>query len=56
MLDTAFENFQRYMSFYGTYFVKQWNDMGPAGYGVLLVSIGLFGWVLMKSGVKGPGS
>ncbi len=56
MLDTAYTTFCRWMSFYGTYFSKQWNEMGPEGYGILLVSIGVFGWVLMKSGLKGPGS
>lgn len=56
MLDTAYQTFHEYMTFYGNFFSKQWNDIGPVGYGVLLISIGIFGWALMKSTVKGPGS
>jgi hypothetical protein len=56
MLDNAYTTFRQYMAFYGKYFSQQWNDIGPVGYGVLLISIGFFGWLLMKSGVKGPGS
>jgi hypothetical protein len=55
MLDNAYTTFRQYMAFYGKYISQQWNDIGPVGYGVLLVSIGFFGWVLMKSSVKGPG-
>lgn len=56
MLDSAIDGFTFYMRFYGDYFCKQWNAMGPTGYGILLISIGIFGYLLMKSGVKGPGS
>lgn len=56
MLDSAIDGLNYYMRFYGKYFSDQWNGMGPTGYGILLISIGLFGWLLMKSGVKGPGS
>ncbi len=56
MLDTAYQTFRQYMAFYGKYFSQQWHDMGPMGYGTLLICVGLFGWLLMKSGVKGPGS
>ncbi len=56
MLDNAYDTFRQYMAFYGKYISQQWNDIGPVGYGVLLISIGFFGWVLMKSSVKGPGS
>ncbi|MCA9067283.1 MAG: hypothetical protein KDA84_00060 [Planctomycetaceae bacterium] len=56
MLDSAVSGFRQYMAFYGKYFSDQWHSMGPAGYGFLLIGIGVFGWLLMKSGVKGPGS
>lgn len=55
MLDNAYTTFRQYMNFYGKYISETWRDIGPVGYGVLLISIGLFGWVLMKSSVKGPG-
>lgn len=56
MFDSIYSSIRQYMVFYGDYFTKQWNDMGPTGYGILLIGIGLFGWLLMKSGIKGPGS
>ena len=56
MWDNIYSTFRQYMIFYGDYFSKQWNDLGPTGYGILLISIGFFGWLLMKSGVKRPGS
>ena len=46
-------SFSGYMQFYRDFLVKQWRDMSPVGYGMLLLSIGLFGWLLMKSGTKG---
>lgn len=56
MLDSAIDGFNYYLKFYATYFSDQWHAMGPSGYGFLLIGIGVFGWLLMKSGVKGPGS
>ncbi len=56
MLENAYTTFRQYMAFYGKFINDQWHDIGPMGYGILLISIGFFGWVLMKSGVKGPGS
>lgn len=56
MWDSIYTNVRQYMIFYGDYFTEQWNSLGPTGYGILLISIGFFGWVLMKSGMKGPGS
>ena len=49
------DTIQQYTIFYGSYFSKQWNDLGPTGYGILLIGIGFFGWLLMKSGMKRPG-
>ena len=56
MWDTVYHTSREYMIFYREYFSDQWNNMGPTGYGILLISIGFFGWALMKSSVKGPGS
>jgi hypothetical protein len=56
MWHTVCQTYREYMTFYRHYFFDQWNNIGPVGYGILLISIGLFGWLLMKSGVKGPGS
>lgn len=41
-----------YYAFYGNYFTGKWNHMGPAGYGILLIVVATFGWLLMKAGNK----
>jgi hypothetical protein len=53
---TMFSNFlvtvRSYFSFYDRYFSMQWAEMSPQKYGMLLVCVGLFGWLLMKAGNK----
>lgn len=44
--------FVYYMRFYRDYALKAWADMGPTEYGMLLLSIGVFGWLLMKNGTR----
>jgi hypothetical protein len=44
--------FWDYMRFYKKYALDSWTDMGPSEYGVLLLSIGVFGWLLMKNGTR----
>lgn len=39
-----------YLRWYRDFFLDWWADMGPAEYGTLLIGIGVFGWLLMKSG------
>jgi hypothetical protein len=41
-----------YYAFYCSYFSSQWNHLTPAKYGVLLLGVGAFGWLLMKAGNK----
>jgi hypothetical protein len=41
-----------YYAFYCTFFSNQWTHMTPPKYGVLLILVGVFGWLLMKSGNK----
>ncbi len=55
MLDNLLYTVSYYIRFYANFFAKQWRDMTPMGYGMLLVSIGVFGYFLMKSGTKKPG-
>jgi hypothetical protein len=45
-------SFSGYLQYYREFLVNQWRDMSPVGYGILLISIGVFGWLLMKSGTK----
>jgi hypothetical protein len=41
-----------YYAFYDRYFSDQWHNLNPVKYGMLLIGVGLFGWLLMKSGNK----
>jgi hypothetical protein len=38
-----------YFHFYNTYLLNHWHHMTPEKYGILLISIGFFGWLLMKN-------
>lgn len=52
MVEWATSTLQEYMAFYTRYAQMQWSHMSPMRYGILLVGIGIFGWLLMKSSVK----
>lgn len=41
-----------YYAFYSSYFTSQWAHLSPGKYGLLLIVVGLFGWLLMKAGNK----
>ena len=41
-----------YLSFYERFFMTEWNQMSPTKYGMLLLGIGAFGWLLMKNASK----
>ncbi len=38
-----------YWRFYQQYAVEKWNHITPMQYGLLLISIAVFGWLLMKN-------
>lgn len=38
-----------YVRFYRNYALDKWDALTPMQYGVLLVGIGVFGWILMKN-------
>jgi len=38
-----------YFGFYQKYLLDHWHHMNPEKYGILLISIGVFGWLLMKN-------
>ena len=42
----------RYAKFYSQYASNAWANMTPSQYGILLVSVAVFGWILMKSGSR----
>jgi hypothetical protein len=51
-----FSNFlftiRSYYAFYGTFFSSQWSNLSPSKYGILLIGVAVFGWLLMKAGNK----
>lgn len=38
-----------YLDYYQDYALSKWQNLSPMEYGMLLISVGVFGWVLMKS-------
>jgi hypothetical protein len=52
MFTNMMVTFRSYYAFYGRFFSDQWTGLNPVRYGILLISVGIFGWLLMKSGNK----
>jgi hypothetical protein len=48
-LASVTERVQYYLRFYRNYALDRWDALTPMQYGVLLISIGVFGWILMKN-------
>lgn len=44
-----FDTIGSYFAFYQKYLMDHWHSMTPEKYGMLLIAIGLFGWLLMKN-------
>jgi len=42
----------RYAKFYSQYAANAWANMTPPQYGIVLISVAVFGWILMKSGTR----
>ena len=50
---TSFSSRARYyLDFYQEFAVETWEKMTPMQYGTLLIGIGVFGWLLMKTSFK----
>lgn len=49
MFDPLVIAMSSYLDFYCRYFTKQWHDMTPTKYGMLLIAIGVIGFIMMKS-------
>jgi hypothetical protein len=43
---------RHYLRFYRDYAENKWDNLTPMQYGILLISVGVFGWLLMKSATK----
>jgi hypothetical protein len=44
-----FDTIGSYFGFYQKYLMDHWHSMTPEKYGLLLIAIGVFGWLLMKN-------
>ncbi|WP_291177815.1 hypothetical protein [Gimesia sp.] len=52
MLETIQDTWREYSTFYISYLNKRWDNISPMEYGVVLVTIAVIGWLLMRSGAK----
>lgn len=56
MWSTITETLSYYGDFYYDMVMYQWKHLTPTTYTIALASILLFGWMLMKSGIRKPGA
>jgi len=42
----------QYLNFYQRYLLQKWDNLTPMQYGSMLITIGVVGWLMMKSGPK----
>lgn len=49
MFENMMVTVRSYLAFYTTSLAGQWQHMSPSKYGIILIGIGVFGWLLMKS-------
>jgi hypothetical protein len=52
MIETITLTASSYWEFYCKFLRNEWHHMTPMKYGFILIGIGVFGWLLMKSGSK----
>ena len=49
MMDRVDESVGYYLRFYRRFAIDTWKNMTPMQYGCLLIGIGVFGYILMKT-------
>ncbi|TWT59970.1 hypothetical protein [Rubinisphaera italica] len=49
MLSSLWYSICFYANFYYTFVLRWWSNITPAEYGVVLIGVGIFGWILLKS-------
>ena len=47
---------ETYLRFYEDLLFRLWDNMSPMQYGMMLLTVGILGWVLMKSGAGYTGT
>tara|TARA_R110000868_G_scaffold411770_1_gene709778 strand:+ start:124867 stop:125115 length:249 start_codon:yes stop_codon:yes gene_type:complete len=52
MVETIQDTWREYSTFYISYLNKRWDNISPMEYGIVLVSIAVVGWLLMRSGAR----
>lgn len=48
-METWIDSFNYYLRFYQNSAYSAWVNMGPREYTITLVTVGLFGWLLMRN-------
>ena len=51
-LQSLVESVQYHWRYYCDYLLFKWNHISPMEYGILLISVGVFGYLLMRSASK----
>lgn len=52
VMDSLLENINFYSRYYQRSAYSAWVNMGPREYAMVLITVAIFGWLLMKSGLK----
>ena len=52
MIENMMLTVSSHWEFYCKFLRHEWSHMTPMKYGVILIGIGLFGWLLMKNATK----
>ena len=51
-MNSVIGSVQRYLSFYQNSFYDFWENLTPSQYGMVLLGVGAFGFILMRSGKR----
>jgi len=52
MINSILDTWHEYSTFYVNYLNKRWDNISPMEYGLVLVSIAVIGWLLMRNGAR----
>lgn len=52
MINSILDSCREYSNFYVNYLNKRWDNISPMEYGLVLVSIAVIGWLLMRNGAR----
>jgi len=47
-----YESFDDYLRFYKVFLLNQWENVGPQEYVVMLLTVGVIGWYMMRKAAR----